>query len=45
MTDVIGMTKEQIHDEQINPLMAKIISICTEHPLMLSKEEKEATRI
>ncbi|MBK5416400.1 hypothetical protein [Pseudomonas sp. TH31] len=25
------MTKEDIYDEQINPLMAKIISICKEH--------------
>lgn len=25
------MTKEEIYDEQINPLMAQIIAICKEH--------------
>lgn len=27
------MTKEQIYDEQINPLMAQIIAICKEHKI------------
>jgi hypothetical protein len=27
------MNKEQIYDEQINPLMAKIIAICKEHKI------------
>jgi hypothetical protein len=27
------MTKEEIYDEQINPLMAKIIEICKEHKI------------
>lgn len=29
------MNKEQIHDKKINPLMAKIISICTEHGIAM----------
>lgn len=27
------MNKEQIYDEQISPLMAQIIAICTEHKI------------
>lgn len=29
------MTKEEIYDEQINPLMAKIIDICKDHKIAL----------
>lgn len=27
------MTKEQVYDEQINPLMERIIAICSEHKI------------
>lgn len=27
------MTKEQVYDEQVNPLMAEVISICKEHEI------------
>jgi hypothetical protein len=29
------MTKEKIYDEQINPLMGKIIDICREHKIAM----------
>jgi len=30
------MTKEQIYDEQINPLMAQILEICTAHNIAMA---------
>jgi hypothetical protein len=30
-----AVTKEQIYDKQVNPLMAKIIAVCQEHKIAM----------